>query len=230
MKNMKTNRLDSQDSGAANDDVANETNTKVLETYHGSVYSLNEISVPFYQRHAFLRIVINILKEMTDFRLLCQNVGFLLITISNFFVFTGYFTPFLYITKIARDNGIPSGQASFLISIIGIVNIPARMLFGFIADRKIISAINLNTFSVLVSTVPLFLYIILQHAYWSQILFAVFFAFGIAGMNSLTTMYLCELVGLKKFSNATGIINLFRGFGCFLGPFLGGNFRTIIFK
>jgi MFS family permease len=41
-------------------------------------------------------------------------------------------------------------------------------------------------------------------------------------MNSLTTMYLCDLVGLKRFGNATGIINLFRGFGCFLGPFLAG--------
>ena len=96
------------------------------------------------------------------------------------------------------------------------------MLYGLIADRKIISAINLNTFSVLVATVPLFLYIVMQYHYWSQIIFSIAFAIGIAGMNSLTTMYLCDLVGLAKFSNATGIINLFRGFGCFLGPFLGG--------
>lgn len=41
-------------------------------------------------------------------------------------------------------------------------------------------------------------------------------------MNSLTTMYLVEIVGMGKFSNATGIVNLFRGFGCFIGPFLGG--------
>ena len=36
-------------------------------------------------------------------------------------------------------------------------------------------------------------------------------------MNSLTTMYLVDIVGLKKFGNATGIVNLFRGFGCFIG-------------
>jgi MFS family permease len=41
-------------------------------------------------------------------------------------------------------------------------------------------------------------------------------------MNSLTTMYLCELVPMSRFGNATGIVNLFRGFGCFLGPFLAG--------
>ena len=47
-------------------------------------------------------------------------------------------------------------------------------------------------------------------------------------MNCLTTMYLCDLVGLARFSNATGIINLFRGFGCFLGPFLAGEPFIII--
>ena len=47
-------------------------------------------------------------------------------------------------------------------------------------------------------------------------------------MNSLTTMYLIELVGTKKFANANGIVNLFRGFGCFLGPFLGGLYRSMI--
>lgn len=50
-------------------------------------------------------------------------------------------------------------------------------------------------------------------------------------MNCLTTMYLIDLVGMKKFSNATGIINLFRGFGCFIGPFVAGyiadNFQII---
>jgi hypothetical protein len=53
------------------------------------------------------------------------------------------------------------------------------MIFGFVADRKIISAINLNTGSVFVATVPLFIYIVMQHFYWSQILFSVIFAIGI---------------------------------------------------
>lgn len=193
-----------------------------LETYHGSVYSLNEVTPKFYERYSCLRITVGILKEMSDFSLLRQNLGFLLITLSNFFIFFGYFTPFLYITKIAEENGVPKEEASFLISIIGIVNIPARMAYGFIADRRIILPINLNTFSVIVGTVPLFLYFKLAEAYWSQVIFAVAFAIGIAGMNCLTTMYLVDLVGLKKFSNATGIINLFRGFGCFVGPFASG--------
>lgn len=41
-------------------------------------------------------------------------------------------------------------------------------------------------------------------------------------------MYLVDLVGLEKFNNATGIVNLFRGFGCFIGPYAAGNSNFII--
>ena len=97
------------------------------------------------------------------------------------------------------------------------------MLFGLIADKKIISALNLNTLCVVFATGPFFIYklILMKHT-WGQYVFALCFAIGTAGMNSLTTAYLVDLVGVEKFGNATGIINLFRGIGCSMGPVLGG--------
>lgn len=156
---------------------------KVLETYHGSVYSLNEFEPKFYERNSCLRLTVGILKEMSDFKLLKENFAFALIVMSNFILFTGYFTPFLYITKVAEMNDIPKNRASLLISIIGIVNIPARMIYGFIADRRYIAPINLNTFSVLVATVPLFFYFTLQKTFITQIIFSIAFAIGI-GKNT----------------------------------------------
>lgn len=41
-------------------------------------------------------------------------------------------------------------------------------------------------------------------------------------MNCLTTPYVVEIVGDKKFSNANGIVNLFRGLGCIIGPYIAG--------
>lgn len=156
--------------------------SQVVEGFLGSMHSLPppEPAEPkFYERNSCCRITVGILKEMTDFSLLCQNFGFLLIVLSNFFIFSGFFTPFLYITKIAESHGISKEKAAFLISIVGIVNIPMRMLFGFIADRKFIAAINLNSFSIAVSTIGLFLYFKLQYAYWSNVLFAILLAIGI---------------------------------------------------
>lgn len=91
---------------------------EIVHSYVGSMLSINQ-KVPFYERNSFLRISVGILREMTDFRLLCENWGFLLITLSNFFLFVGYFTPFLYIASISEDIIKDKEKAAFLISIIG---------------------------------------------------------------------------------------------------------------
>ena len=90
------------------------------------MHSINKSDLVCIDRYPFFKILIGILKEMTDFRLLIQNWQFLLITLSNFIIFTGYFTPFLFITKIAQDNGIPN--APFILSIIGKIFISKLLL------------------------------------------------------------------------------------------------------
>ena len=99
-------------------------NFTVLQTHMGSIYSINAIGkedkLPFHQRNKFLRMVVDILKEMTDFKLLIQNFGFLLITLSNFFAFTAYFPPFLYLIATAKEYSPGSPYPySWLLSIIG---------------------------------------------------------------------------------------------------------------
>ena len=52
------------------------------------------------------------------------------------------------------------------------------MLYGLIADRKIVSAVNLNAFACLVATVPFFFYPMFD-TFYTQAIFAVTFAIGI---------------------------------------------------
>jgi len=201
--------------------------SKHIQTYLGSMYSLNVEKLPLSQRNKFCRLSVEIFKEMTNFSLLFSCPIFLMITLSNFFLFTGYFLPFIYLTRIAGENGMQN--PSMLLSVIGIANIPFRMLFGWVADKRYMTPLNLNTLSVLIATIPFFFYAnILQYHTWGQYLFATCFAIGTAGMNSLTTAYLIDIIGLEKFGNGTGIINLFRGFGCFIGPFIGGTIGDLI--
>ena len=67
-----------------------------------------------------------ILAEMTNFKLLRQNFGFLLITLSNFFLFTGYFLPYIYIVRIADEEGM--SNPDFLLSIMGNLNFSKILL------------------------------------------------------------------------------------------------------
>jgi hypothetical protein len=63
------------------------------------------------------QILINTLKEICDIKLIFKSWTMLLITLSNFFMFSGYFIPFIYIPKVADKNSIEN--SSYLIVTIG---------------------------------------------------------------------------------------------------------------
>ena len=170
------------------------------------------------------QMVLEIFKEMTNFRLLKENKLFLFSAMSNFFTFFVYFIPFIYIPIRAKELGIT--QFAWIISIIGIVNIPMRIIFGFIVDRRIIRAIHMNTVCVFIASISLYSYYFLTN-FPSQAVFAVFFAIAAAGMNCLSTPYLVDIVGSSAFANANGILNMARGLSCIFGPFIAGNFYII---
>jgi hypothetical protein len=50
------------------------------------------------------------------------------------------------------------------------------------------------------------------------------------GYNSLNTPVLVKIVDRRRFRNASGIMNLFRGIGFMLGPYAIGNSQAKIFK
>jgi hypothetical protein len=54
---------------------------------------------------------------MINISLLKENMAFLLITLSGFFVFAGYFIPFLFIPRRAEELKI--SEYAWLLSIIG---------------------------------------------------------------------------------------------------------------
>lgn len=174
---------------------------------------------PFHERIAFFRITKGILKETFNFKLFIQNVPFAFLVLSNFFIFIGYFVPFIYIPIRAEELGIE--HYAWIISIIGIVNIPSRIIFGIVVDRKWISSVNMNTACCAVATGSLFLFYPLTE-FWMQSIFAVIYAIAIAGTNCLTTTYLRDAIGSEKFANGNGILNIARGIGCLIGPVIAG--------
>ena len=130
-----------------------------------------------------VKIMVGVLKETTDFKLLKDKPLFTLITLSNFFVFFVYFIPFIYIPVRAQELGID--QYPWLISIIGIVNIPMRILFGVLADSGLVSAINMNTGCTLAACITLFTFYVLTN-FWMQACFAVVFGMAIGKLRNET--------------------------------------------
>ncbi len=109
--------------------------------YTGSVHSLAEfkkhnkniteftrssISVAAKKKEAFCaqsgaasKFILDIVKEMTDFKLLGQNKGFLLITLANFFAFCGFFSTFIYLPIYANELHWDKSRIPIIPMIIG---------------------------------------------------------------------------------------------------------------
>ena len=84
----------------------------------------SQISIPAagqdgscYDRYHLVKVIADIVKEMSNFRLLVENKPFLLIVIANFFAFVGYFLPFIYIP--IRGKELEIGNIAMVLSVIG---------------------------------------------------------------------------------------------------------------
>ncbi|XP_063699919.1 monocarboxylate transporter 14-like [Culicoides brevitarsis] len=161
------------------------------------------------------------LSTMLDVSLL-KNGAFMFIGISNIFGMAGLYVPFVYIVDMAQNDGIDASSATFLLSIIGIVNTFGRIICGYIADFPSVDALFLNNVCLVIATVavgatPLF------STYIGYVLVAVVFGIAISGYISLTSIILVDLLGLDKLTNAFGLLILFRGAATIVGsPLAGG--------
>ncbi|RVE45813.1 hypothetical protein evm_009563 [Chilo suppressalis] len=160
------------------------------------------------------------LSSMLDVSLL-RDPAFMLIGVSNIFGMAGLYVPFVYIVDAAMMNGVESGKASFLLSIIGITNTVGRIACGWVADFPWMDSLLLNNLCLVIATISVaatpFCY-----SYAAYVAVAIAFGIAISGYISLTSIILVDLLGLDKLTNAFGLLILFRGAAAIVGSPLAG--------
>ncbi|XP_037913959.1 uncharacterized protein LOC119653442 isoform X3 [Hermetia illucens] len=160
------------------------------------------------------------LGAMLDVSLL-KDAVFMMIGISNVFGMAGLYVPFVYLVDAAVLDGIDEGQASLLLSIIGVTNTVGRVAFGYIADFPKVDSLLLNNICLLISTIAVGLTPFCK-SYAAYVTMAIFFGIAVSGYISLTSIILVDLLGLDKLTNAFGLLILFRGFATIIGSPLAG--------
>jgi len=150
---------------------------KIFQTYGGSLLSFNIASV--HDDETNDSSFKSILKKIADFNLLIENKAFLMMAISNFFIWASIFLPFIYLPKLHGQNDIENYWYQNLVSIIGLTNIFFRVIFGWIFDKKIFSSLIWHLICVVFTIAIVFMFKeILQHHYFGKYLFAICYAIG----------------------------------------------------
>lgn len=155
--------------------------------------------------------------EMMDFKILA-NPTFLLFAVSNFITNLGYYVPYIYLKDKAVDMGIATDkEASSLLAIIGIGSTLGRVVFGYLSDHSFVNRLWLYNVclticglsTIMSSFAPSYLYLTI---------YAAVFGITCGTYVSLSSVILVDLLGLEKLTNAFGILLLFQGASCLIGP------------
>jgi len=142
----------------------------------------------------------------------CLGFAWLLSPLCMYMVMT-------HIVPHGTDVGISAMEAATILSLIGAMNIPGRLLMGRISD-------SLGRKATAV-TCPLFLAgaiisLIYSKDLWMFYLFAVVFGFFFGGLSTVTTAMIGDTFGLRSIGIIMGTFSAGWALGAAMGPFIGG--------
>ena len=159
---------------------------------------------------------------------LLRNLRCNCLFLANFLFVVAYTAIIQFLAAKAVHVGITDLRAAFLVSLIGISSVIARLTHGYLVDYHIMTGTLLSAISCLISAV----YCVLNPLYDNYIYLAILsVVFGLATgvTNSLVVVTAKEYAGIQRISGAIGIILLMSGSGVFVGPYITGKNRPFVF-
>ena len=167
------------------------------------------------------------LNGMKDFLFdCCQwnffNTRFVIFCLSNFILYAWYDVMYMYLVDYGElELHFPSTDATFLISVIGILNTIGEVFIGWAGDQEwmnlnLLYAVCMLACGLSTAVVPF----LTKYAHMAAM--AGIFGFAISANYALTSPILVELVALEHFSNAYGLLLLAQGISNLVGPPFAG--------
>ncbi|PVD27384.1 hypothetical protein C0Q70_12542 [Pomacea canaliculata] len=160
------------------------------------------------------------LLQMLDFSIM-KNKAYVFILIGNICAMLGFYVPFVFIPERAMKLGFSEDKAAFLLSIIGITNTVGRVLTGVLANLNKIDSLVINNIAMLLCGVTTFIYPFCQ-SYELLCFIAAVFGLSVAAYISLSSILLCDMLGVEQLTNAFGFLTLARGVSSCAGSPLAG--------
>ena len=189
------------------------------------------------------------LHHILDISLL-KNCRFTLFCISNSFLYACIDIPYIYMPEYAIQAGSSDKRASYLISVVGIVNTlgivrffsppesqsirfsfllhSSQVIVGYIGDKTWIHTPNLYSLLTVVSGVAIFLLPIIK-TYEGMLTLAALYGFSISVNYTLISVILVDILTIERFTSGYGLLLLIQGISSLIGPPIAGKQFLMIF-
>jgi MFS family permease len=126
---------------------------------------------------------------------------------------------YTHIIPHSTDMGIHTMKAATVLSLIGAMSIPGRLIVGRISDsigRKVTAIICALFLAGAI------IWLIFSKDLWMFYFFALVFGFFFGGLDASTTALVGDIFGLHNIGIIMGILSACWSLGAAIGPFIGG--------
>lgn len=161
-------------------------------------------------------------KPLFEFSLF-RNFAFVALCLQLFLYTLSFNTTFVFLPALAKEKGISQMEGAYLVSLLGICDMFARITMSAVLDLRPIKPYRLIIYNVVMfvnAVVSLMLPSL--KSFWH---FAI--VCGLYGIMSGTyisqkSVVLVDILGVEKLTNAFGLLLVFQGMGSLIGPTVGG--------
>ncbi|RUS69319.1 hypothetical protein EGW08_022918, partial [Elysia chlorotica] len=154
---------------------------------------------------------------------LVRDKAFMFYCITTFF-FTGNFKVVLvFLPTLVQSKGFTLQDAALMLSLTGLIDVAARIGFGFLLDVELVGRYRMVMFNCVLLCMSVTAAVMPLMETFPR-LFAALVLYALCASLYLTsrTVVLMDLIGEQQLSNAFGILMFCQGFGTLLSPPLAG--------
>uniref|UniRef100_A0A8C7YL23 Si:dkey-246g23.4 n=1 Tax=Oryzias sinensis TaxID=183150 RepID=A0A8C7YL23_9TELE len=179
--------------------------------------SLAEDSTSLRERDLRTRV-----QQYVDYTLI-TNPRFMIYSMFGVFAALGFFAPSLFLVPYARSKGIEEYQAAALMSISAVLDLIGRVVFGWVANLRLVETVQQLTATVVLLGAVLLL-CPLASTFYELVAFSAAHGLVYGATVAIHITVLPEVVGVQRLGSALGFFMLIRSSGGLLGPPIAGFF------
>lgn len=154
---------------------------------------------------------------------LIANARFMVYSMFGVFAALGFFAPSLFLVPYARSQGVEEYQAAALMSISAVLDLLGRVLFGWVANLRLVETVHQLIVTVILLGIVLLL-CPLATTFTQLALFSAGYGLVFGATVAIHITVLAEVVGVERLGSALGFFMLIRSSGGLLGPPFAGMF------
>ncbi|KAH8151566.1 uncharacterized protein LAJ45_04187 [Morchella importuna] len=161
---------------------------------------------------------------LNDFTRHFKEPGFTLTVMGAFFFFFGMFLPFNYIVVSAKQNGMSTTLANYMVSVLNAASVFGRILPGWIGDK--VGRYNIMVIISYVSGILIFALWMTTTGNAPTIVFSVLYGFSTGAFVSLAPACLAQISQIREIGVRNGALFAVISLAALTGVPIGGALVT----